>query len=158
MVLTATLGYDPLNRLTSRVNKDDANNTLSSFSYARALDGQITSLTETAKQPDGTSITTTANYTYDALNRLVREQVDTAGTVADYTIDYTLDLLGNRLMTTPPRLAWILLRSNRVLRSAGVALKGRACRNARGVLICCPGAVRHLSHSSRVVAMFASGL
>ncbi|HXG08426.1 MAG TPA: hypothetical protein VNK04_01425, partial [Gemmataceae bacterium] len=97
VVLTAALGYDALNRLTSRVNRDSAGNTLSSFSYTRALDGQITNLTETVKQPDGTSITTIANYTYDALNRLVREQVDTVGTADDYTIDYTLDLVGNRL-------------------------------------------------------------
>ncbi|HXG08424.1 MAG TPA: RHS repeat-associated core domain-containing protein [Gemmataceae bacterium] len=97
VVLTATLGYDALNRLTSRVNKDGANNILSSFSYARLANGQISGLTETVKQPDGTSITTIASYTYDALNRLVREQVDTVGTADDYTIDYTLDLVGNRL-------------------------------------------------------------
>ena len=97
VVLTVTLGYDALNRLTSRVNKDGAGNTLSSFSYTRLADGSISRVIETVKQPDGTSITTIANYTYDALNRLVREQVDTVGTADDYTIDYTLDLVGNRL-------------------------------------------------------------
>jgi RHS repeat-associated protein len=97
VVHTATLGYDALNRLTSRVNRDGANNTLSSFSYTRRADGQITGLTETVQQPLGPDVTTTAVYTYDALNRLVREVVDTAGTADDYTTDYTLDLVGNRI-------------------------------------------------------------
>jgi RHS repeat-associated protein len=93
-VLTATLGYDALNRLTSRVNKN-GNNLLSSFTYRRLADGSIGGLTETVKQPDGTSVNTTATYIYDALNRLTREQVSHDQT-PDYTTDYTLDLVGNR--------------------------------------------------------------
>jgi hypothetical protein len=47
------------------------------------------------KQPDGSSKNTTATYTYDALNRLTREQVS-HNQNPDYTTDYTLDLVGNR--------------------------------------------------------------
>jgi YD repeat-containing protein len=63
VIHTATLGYDALNRLTSRLNKDGANNTLSSFTYTRLANGQIASLSETVKQPGGASIDTTATYT-----------------------------------------------------------------------------------------------
>jgi YD repeat-containing protein len=41
--------------------------------------------------------TTTATYTYDALNRFVEEVVDTNTTDGDYTKEYVLDLVGNRL-------------------------------------------------------------
>jgi RHS repeat-associated protein len=95
VVLTATLGYDTLNRLTSRVNKDRNNNLLSSFTYTRLADGSIGGLAETVKQPTGTSVNTTTTYTYDALNRLTHEQVSHDQN-PDYTTDYTLDLVGNR--------------------------------------------------------------
>jgi RHS repeat-associated protein len=110
VVLTSTLGYDALNRLTSRVNKDGANNTLSSFTYTRLADGQISGLTETVKQPGGTFVDTTATYTYDALNRLVREEVNTAGTADDYTIDYTLDLVSNRVKKLTTRGSGVVER------------------------------------------------
>jgi RHS repeat-associated protein/uncharacterized repeat protein (TIGR01451 family) len=96
VVLTSTLGYDLLNRRTSHVNKDGLNNTLSNFAYTRLADGSIATLSEAVKQPDGSTVSTTTSYTYDALGRLTREQVDTAGTADDYTADYTLDLVGNR--------------------------------------------------------------
>jgi RHS repeat-associated protein len=95
VVLTATLTYDALNRLTRRTNQDGNNNPLSSFTYTRLADGSIGGLTETVKQPDVTSKNTTATYAYDALNRLTREQVS-HDQVLDYTTDYTLDLVGNR--------------------------------------------------------------
>jgi RHS repeat-associated protein len=96
VVLLATLSYDVRNRLTSRLNQDGSGNTLSKFTYTRQLNGQIQTLNETVLQPNGTTVSTTAGYTYDALNRLVHEQV-LHGSTPEYTTDYTLDLVGNRV-------------------------------------------------------------
>ncbi len=63
--------------------------------------------TETTLQADGTLSKVQINYKYDALGRLIEEKSqDLTGDqpAADYTIDYTYDLAGNRLsmVTTTP--------------------------------------------------------
>jgi RHS repeat-associated protein len=86
-------------------NRDAAGGTvLSTFTYTRRVDGQITNVSETVNQPTGSPVVTTNAYTYDALNRLTREVVDTSTVGGDYTTDYTLDLVGNRVkkLTTKP--------------------------------------------------------
>jgi YD repeat-containing protein len=82
--------------LVGVTNKDGGGTTLSTFNYTRRADGQITDLSESVKQPDGSTVTTTAEYTYDALNRLTKEEVDVSTVGQDYTKEYTLELVGNR--------------------------------------------------------------
>jgi RHS repeat-associated protein len=90
--------FDPeMHWLTSVVNEDGSDIVLSQFTYTRRDDGQIMQVDESVKQPDGSTVTTTALYDYDALNRLTREDVDTSTTGADYVKEYTLDKVGNRV-------------------------------------------------------------
>jgi RHS repeat-associated protein len=77
-------------------NKDGAGNLLSNFEYTRRDDGQILTLSESVKQLDGSFETVTVTYTYDAINRLAKEVVDSSVTGQDYTKEYVLDLVGNR--------------------------------------------------------------
>ncbi|MCZ2343880.1 MAG: hypothetical protein LC104_19095 [Bacteroidales bacterium] len=86
--------------LTGIVNEDGAGSLLSSFEYTRRADGQITYVSERVQQPDGSIITGTTSYTYDTLNRLILEEYDGAEVGSDYTIDYGLDLVGNRYAKT----------------------------------------------------------
>ena len=51
---------------------------------------------ESVLQPDGSTATSVATFTYDALNRLTQEVVDSSVAGQDYTKIYTLDLVGNR--------------------------------------------------------------
>ncbi|MBX9580312.1 MAG: putative Ig domain-containing protein [Gemmataceae bacterium] len=90
--------YDAARGWVTRVtNKTSAAGTqLSDFQYTRRADGQVTQVVESVNQPTGGPAAVTVNYTYDALNRLVMEVADAAGTADDYTISYTLDLVGNR--------------------------------------------------------------
>jgi RHS repeat-associated protein len=69
---------------------------LSLFSYDRRADGQVLKATESVLQPDGSTATIVATFTYDALNRLSQEMVDSSVVGQDYTKIYTLDLVGNR--------------------------------------------------------------
>jgi RHS repeat-associated protein len=89
--------YDP-NRhwLVGVQNKDGAGSVLSSFTYTRRGDGQITTASEAVTQPGGGTETTTTTYAYDGLDRLTREAADTSTPGGDYTNQYTLDLVGNR--------------------------------------------------------------
>jgi RHS repeat-associated protein len=91
--------YDPargwLMDVTNRASAGGA--LLSDFTYTRRADGHIATVSETVKQPDGSSVTTSNSYTYDADNRLKQEVVNTSATGGDYTTDYTLDLVGNRV-------------------------------------------------------------
>ena len=79
-----TYTYNLAGLATTLVNKNGADETLSSFTYTYAADGNI--LTEVAN----TGTTETTTYTYDMLGRLVSE-VGNAGTRF-----YTYDTAGNR--------------------------------------------------------------
>jgi RHS repeat-associated protein len=73
----------------------------SQFVYQRTADGQIRHVAESVRQPDDAFEVTAAVYTYDALNRLSREAVQTTSTTAPgYVTDYTLDVVGNRRRQT----------------------------------------------------------
>ena len=81
-----------------QTNRTTAGGTiLSDFQYTRRAEGQITNVAESVTQPDNSVVTTTNVYTYDGLNRLTEEAVDTSAAGGDYTTDYTLDLAGNRV-------------------------------------------------------------
>lgn len=79
-----TYTYNLAGLATTLVNKNGADETLSSFTYTYAADGNI--LTEVAN----TGTTETTTYTYDLLGRLIAE-VGNAGTRF-----YTYDTAGNR--------------------------------------------------------------
>jgi RHS repeat-associated protein len=96
---TTTHEYDPIRHwLVGIDNKDGAGKLLSSFDYTRRADGQILTLTESVKQhPSVDSFEdVTATYTYDAINRLTKEEVNSSVAGKDYTKEYVLDLVGNR--------------------------------------------------------------
>src|SRR6185312_11594660 len=64
----------------------------------RRADGQITEEVESIVQPDGSTIHTTTDYSYDALDRLTEETVATDDPASPAsTTDYTLHLVGNRM-------------------------------------------------------------
>ena len=94
--------YDPLNRLTDLVHfvdsdhdvvKDASEATLASFHYTLLADGNKSSATET----DDQGITRTFHWTYDGLDRLTSEALDSTDTAQDYITTWSLDLVGNRL-------------------------------------------------------------
>src|SRR5262249_61924652 len=58
--------------------------------------GQVQRVVESVKQPGGTTVSTTTDYTYDALGRLKKEEVQTSAAGGDSVTEYTLDLVGNR--------------------------------------------------------------
>jgi RHS repeat-associated protein len=84
---SAEYGYDTLGELTGLVIRDAANVIISSFDYS--LDGNNQRVGITTH--DGS-----ASYDYDALYRLIREEVNTTG-LGVFTNDYTYDAVGNRL-------------------------------------------------------------
>jgi RHS repeat-associated protein len=97
VVRSTTHEYDPQRHwLVGVEHKNGSGNLLSAFAYTRRSDGQILQVDETVKQPDSSLVTTTAAYTYDALNRLTKEDVDTSTAGGDYVKEYILDLVGNR--------------------------------------------------------------
>lgn len=98
-LLSTTNTFDPqTNQLSSVVNTGGSGNTISSFTYTRRADGQITQVTESVVQPDGTTVTGTTTYEYDAMNRLTRETYTTGGATTATT--YVLDRVGNRVSVT----------------------------------------------------------
>ena len=104
---TVTYTYDVNDNLTQEVTKDPKGNLLSEYDYVNDADGDRVQATETTLQADGTLSKVQINYKYDALGRLIEEKSqDLTGNqpAADYTIDYTYDLAGNRLsmVTTTP--------------------------------------------------------
>ncbi len=91
-ILTTKYLYDAMNRLTGVTNKDSSQTTLSSFAYTHYADGQRESVTELDS--------TTIDWRYDNLNRLVKEDYDAPGTNDDYVHDYQFDLASNRTQWT----------------------------------------------------------
>lgn len=104
-VVTAYV-YDDLNRLTSVTTRGppaSGSPLLASYEYTLREDGLRTSVLETRREADDTLSQVRVNYTYDALNRLTREEsVVLAGTLPDrsFTTDYVYNLVGNRLSKT----------------------------------------------------------
>jgi RHS repeat-associated protein len=92
-------GYDTLNRVTSVTNKQGTT-LLSSYVYTLEADALRTGVTEQQLQTDGTYSTVTKTWTYDALQRLMQEQVVSSIAGKSYTDTYAFDLVGNRLSKT----------------------------------------------------------
>jgi RHS repeat-associated protein len=98
---TTLYGYDSTRHwLKSVTNEDGSSNILSSFTYTRRADGQITQESESVSQPGGSVVTGTTNYQYDALDRLTQEAYSGSVSGTSFTANYTLDLVGNRLSET----------------------------------------------------------
>ena len=101
--------YDQMNRLeVERTYKDvNANGVwdsavdqlLAEYDYSLALDGKRTGVTETTLV-DSVLQQTRIDWTYDNLGRLTQERYDSYDNSLDFTADYTLDLVGNRLQKT----------------------------------------------------------
>ncbi|RLJ15756.1 hypothetical protein DJ030_17965 [bacterium endosymbiont of Escarpia laminata] len=83
----AEYGYDTLGELTGLVIRDGGGSVISSYGYG--LDGNNQRIAVTTE--DGS-----ISYDYDALYRLIREDVDTAS-LGTFTNNYAYDAVGNRL-------------------------------------------------------------
>ncbi|MCZ2343878.1 MAG: RHS repeat-associated core domain-containing protein [Bacteroidales bacterium] len=89
-----------LHWLTGVENRDGSDTVLSAFAYTRRADGQVVRVDESVTQPDGSVQMGVATFTYDGLDRLTKKQFDGSVTGSDYTIEYGLDLVGNRYTKT----------------------------------------------------------
>jgi YD repeat-containing protein len=83
-------GYDTAKRVTDVANKKSDGSIISTYHYIYDANNNITQEVETT-----TSDTTTKNYTYDKLNRLIRADYSDGAFEA-----YTYDAMGNRLTKT----------------------------------------------------------
>ena len=99
-VRTTTNTYDTKRHWLSGVTNAGAGGTgESTFTYTRRVDGHVTQLDESVRQPNGTFVGTTAKYEYDGLDRLTREVV-LHGAAVESDTAYSLDRVGNRLGLT----------------------------------------------------------
>ncbi|MGL4419249.1 MAG: HNH/ENDO VII family nuclease, partial [Gemmataceae bacterium] len=92
-----THSYDPQRHWLTGVENKSAGVVVSSFVYTRRADGQMSKVVESVMQPGGGLENSTAVFTYDASNRLTKETVTTGTGVGNYTKEYILDLVGNRV-------------------------------------------------------------
>ncbi|MGL4424278.1 MAG: RHS repeat-associated core domain-containing protein, partial [Gemmataceae bacterium] len=92
-----THSYDPQRHWLTGIENKSAGVLVSSFAYTRRADGQMSKVVESVTQPGGGLENTTAIFTYDASNRLTKETVTTGTGVGNYTKEYILDLVGNRV-------------------------------------------------------------
>ncbi|WP_414573235.1 putative Ig domain-containing protein [Nostoc sp. CCY 9925] len=83
--------YNERNQLKYLDDRDSAGNIISSYSYTLDAVGYRTQVVENSGR--------VVNYTYDNLDRLTQEKI-TDSTNGNRTIDYTFDLVGNRLSRT----------------------------------------------------------
>jgi hypothetical protein len=88
--------YDPQRHWLVGVDNKANGVLVSSFDYTRRADGQITKVAESVLPADGGTfpVGTLIEYTYDSLNRLTKE---THSGSDNRSIEYSLDLVGNRL-------------------------------------------------------------
>jgi YD repeat-containing protein len=93
--LSTSYGYDALGRLTSLVHKKGSD-ILGSFTMTHRADGRIATQNEMQRLATGAVTTRALVYTYDGLNRLVRETCQATGGAASYDASYEYDLAGNR--------------------------------------------------------------
>src|SRR5437899_907584 len=100
-----TYAYDPLDRVDveTQYAPDETptdltdNLVLARYDYTVDFAGKRTAVTENRREADGSLSTDSFAWTYDALGRLKREVYNAPGTVGDYTADYVMDLVGNRV-------------------------------------------------------------
>ena len=93
--ITTTYRYDTLNRLIGVDTRNLTNALLASYAYTLNAKGQRTRVVEGAGGP----ATRTIEYTYDAADRLIAEQI-TDPALGNRAITYTYDPVGNRLEKT----------------------------------------------------------
>jgi hypothetical protein len=63
-------------------------------------DGTRASVEETQLKADGSTVTRTTTWTYDAMNRLTGESVTSSDSSEEYTDTYTYDVASNRMSKT----------------------------------------------------------
>lgn len=90
-----TYGYDTLNRLTSVLEKQGTT-TLFSQNFILNSDGGRASVAESQRQIDGSPVTGTTTWSYDALHRLTGESFASSDTPKNYANTFAYDLSGNR--------------------------------------------------------------
>jgi len=98
--VTTAYAYDTLDRLVLISDTDSSGTLLDSDAYTLSPTGLRISVVETRREANGTYSQDRVDWTYDALDRLVREvSNDLTGQHPDETFDdrYTYDLAGNRL-------------------------------------------------------------
>ena len=96
----AAYQYDVMNRLTNVVNYNNVGGILSRYQYAMGTNGVVKAVTEIRLESGGNYSTNQIAYTYDNLNRLVREASVSLLSEANYTNNYVYDLAGNLLWRT----------------------------------------------------------
>jgi len=100
--ITTQYGYSKLNRLTQLTHVNAAAEVLGSYAYTLAPDGRRIGVLESFRNPvnpvDPVK-TNSVTYTYDDLNRLIKETA-TAENGTGYSSDYVYDAVGNRLLRT----------------------------------------------------------
>ena len=103
--------YDDLNRLDELTHFVDDNDNgqldageqiRATFDYEVRADGKRTSVTENLFTDDDAiaDLTNVFDYDYDALGRLVQEELDSSDDSLDYVDSFVFDLVGNRKETT----------------------------------------------------------
>lgn len=95
--IRTTYQYDPRHRLTQLQHASTNGTLLASYAYQLTPDNLRTGVTEIVRSPAGAYRTNRIAYTYDALNRLVREKATDLADNATYEARYEYDLVGNRL-------------------------------------------------------------
>jgi RHS repeat-associated protein len=96
--------HDARNRVTQIQHFDGTGALASSFAYTLGAAGERLRVTESGPATRGR----VAEYSYDAVYRLVEERIDEPGTQDDRRIEYAYDAVGNRLtrrVTIGTRLA-----------------------------------------------------
>jgi len=89
---------DRVGRLTNLSRLDAAGELLASFDYTLGPDGRRNAVHEKIRLPDNTLADVHTRYTYDALNRLIREETNSStAVIPSFRTDYTYDACGNRV-------------------------------------------------------------
>lgn len=88
--------YDALNRLTGETITDGST-TLFDEQFTLNDNGTRASADESQLQPDGSTVTSATDWTYDDLQRLTGEAYASSVTSDDYSDVYTYDLASNRM-------------------------------------------------------------
>jgi large repetitive protein len=91
--VTTDNSYDSLNRLQDVTHKTSVGAVIADYVYTRLPDGKISRVVES----DAGGQVSQTDYQYDVLGRLKQEAYNRVAAGSDYTIDYKLDLVGNRL-------------------------------------------------------------
>lgn len=95
--IRTTYQYDSRHRLTRLQHASTNGTLLAAYVYQLTPDNLRTGVTEIVRSPAGDYRTNRIAFTYDALNRLVREKATDLADNATYEARYEYDLVGNRL-------------------------------------------------------------